>query len=52
MNDMDINLGALIHNFSTELKYEVRDLEEVPLWRCKTECFLLFNSICVEERLL
>ena len=47
-----IDLGALIHNFSPELKREVRDLEKVSIRRCKRECALLFNSICVKEHLL
>ena len=47
-----IDLGALIHNFSPELKREVRDLEKVSIRRCKAECALLFNSICVKEHLL
>ena len=47
-----IDLGALIHNLSPELKREVRDLEKVSMRRCKTECSMLFNSICVKECLL
>ena len=46
-----IDLGALIHNFSPELKREVRDLEKVSIRRCKAERAVLFNSICVKELL-
>ena len=47
-----IDLGSLIHNLPSELKKEVRDLEKVSIRRCKTDCSLLFNSICVKENLL
>ena len=47
-----IDLGSLIHNLPSELKKEVRDLEKVSIRRCKTDCSLLFNSICVKEHLL
>ena len=47
-----IDLGTLIHNLPPEQKREVRDLEKVSIRRCKTECSLLFNSICVREHLL
>ena len=47
-----IDLGTLIHNLPPERKREVRDLEKVSIRRCKTECSLLFNSICVKEHLL
>ena len=46
-----IDLGTLIHNLPPERKREVRDLEKVSIRRCKTECSLLFNSICVKEKI-
>ena len=46
------NLGSLIHPLPRELRKEVRDLEKVSFRRCKSECSLLFNSVCVKENLL
>ena len=47
------SLGSLIHPpLPSEQRKEVRDLEKVTLRRCKTECSLLFNSTCVNEKLV
>ena len=46
------NLGSLIHPLPPELRKQVRDLEKVSFRRCKSDCSLLFNSVCVKENLL
>ena len=46
------NLGSLVHPLQPELRKQVRDLEKVSLRRCKSDCNLLFNSVCVKENLL
>ena len=46
------NLGSLIHPLPPELRKQVRDLEKVSIRQCKSDCSLLFNSVCVKENLL
>ena len=46
------NLGSLIHPLPPEVRKQVRDLEKVSIRQCKSDCSLLFNSVCVKENLL
>ena len=52
MSSVVTDLGALLHTLPPELKSEVRKLEKVSSKLCKSECRVLFNSLCVRENLL
>ena len=45
-------LGTLIYSLPAEQKKEVRELEKVSLKLAKSECSLLFNSVCLSENIL
>ena len=47
-----VTLGSLIHPLPPEQKKAIRDLEKVSMKLCKSECSVLFNSLCVKEKLL
>ena len=47
-----VSLGSLIHSLPSEIKKEVRDLEKVSFRRCKSDCSVIFNTVCVKENLL
>ena len=52
MSSMVSDLGFLLHPLPSEQKSVVRKLEKVSLKLVKSECRVLFNSVCVRENLL